>query len=217
MICADLPYEVTQNPWDAVIPFKELWAAYERIIKDNGAIVLTATQPFTSQLVVSNMKLFRYEWIWFKVRPTGFLNAKKMPLREHESVLVFYKNQPTYNPQGTKRVVKLEKQRVQTSNYGKRTKGEYYQEVGNYPRSIIEFSMQHHERGMHPTQKPLALIEYLIRTYTNEGDIVLDNVAGSMTTAIACINSNRNYICMEYDQKYYDLGLSRINACNTTH
>ncbi len=217
MILCDLPYGTTKNKWDIIIPFNELWEQYERIIKDNGAIVLTASQPFTSALVMSNPVLFRYDMTWEKSIATGFLNAKKMPLRGHEDVLVFYKKLPIYNPQ--KFMLKTpsfkKSNRTRTSeNYNKfMTEGVYGTKDGSrYPRSV--FSIQYEScffdsqkrgaRTSHPTQKPVALFEYLISTYTNEGAVVLDNCAGSGTTAIACINANRQYILMEKEFKYFE-------------
>lgn len=214
MILCDLPYGVTtRNKWDEVIPFEPLWKQYERIIKDNGAIILTAIQPFASKLVLSNLKLFRYEWIWQKSYITGVLNAKRQPVRNHEQILVFYKKQPTYNPQGVVKVDKITRQgKSSSTNYGQRSNStEYHQENGNYPRSIQFISSKGEGKRLHPTQKPVKLFEYLIKTYTNEGDIVLDNCMGSGTTAIACINTNRNYIGFELDNTYYNIAKERIN------
>lgn len=212
MILCDLPYGMTTCKWDSVIPFDQLWTQYERIIKDKGAIVLTASQPFTSALVMSKPRMFRYELIWQKNVNSNFANAKRQPLKHHESVLVFYKSKGVYNPQG---LIELDKPKLCT-NRKKRDRfnhivgvtGEtYYQTHTNYPKSILKFDV---ERGLHGTQKPVALFEYLIRTYTNEGDLVLDNCAGSCTTAIASINTNRNWICIEKDNHYYKVGFDRI-------
>ncbi len=224
MILADLPYGTTACKWDTIIPFEPLWEQYERVIKDNGAIVLTATQPFTSALVMSNPKLFKYQWYWIKSRPTGFANAKKQPLRNVEDVVVFYKKMPTYNPQGLVRVnwnVKNSKsaggeivRTDVTESAGKgslRTAGAtYVQQYTNYPRQTLEFKSE--SKTVHPTQKPVALFEYLIKTYSNEGDVVLDNVIGSGTTAVACINTGRNYIGIELDEQYVEIARRRINA-----
>ena len=213
MILCDLPYGITnRNTWDTVIPFDLLWEQYERIIKDNGAIILTAAQPFASTLVVSNIKMFKYEWIWQKSYITGVLNAKKQPVRNHEQVLVFYKKQPVYNPQGLTVVSKITKQGTSSKNYGERKENtEYFQENGNYPRSIQLISSKGEGKKVHPTQKPVALFEYLIRTYTNEGDTVLDNCMGSGTCAVASINTGRNFIGFELDQHYYQIANTRIN------
>lgn len=213
MILCDLPYGTTACTWDTIIPFEPLWVQYERVIKDNGAIVLTASQPFTSALVMSNPKLFRYEWIWGKDQGRNFQLAKKQPLKITESILVFYKKLPVYNPQG---LVKLDKPIVK-SNKGKggklshlssESKREtYLQEHANYPKNLLKINS---ERGLHPTQKPVALFEYLIKTYTNEGDTVLDNCIGSGTTAVAAINTKRNFIGFELDKHYCDIANERI-------
>lgn len=210
MILCDLPYGTTACKWDVIIPFEPLWVQYKRIIKDNGAIVLTASQPFTTRLISSNYDMFRYEWIWEKEQGTGFFNAKKQPLKEHENILIFSKISPEYNPimKGSQ-IRKVTRGTDVSENYGSKSKylppvSEY---VGFYPTTIIKISTQ---RGLHPTQKPVALFEYLIKTYTNEGDLVLDNCAGSGTTAIACLNTNRNYILMEKERKYFDIINRRI-------
>ncbi len=209
MILCDLPYGTTQCKWDAVIPFANLWAQYRRVC--DGAIVLTSCNPFTSALVMSNAKMFRYEWIWEKTNATGFLDAKKRPLNNYESVLVFSKETPPYNPQMTKG-------KTHTRNNGGVTGGEVYRAFSRrnttksdeyYPKRIIKFSGR--ETGLHPTQKPVALMEYLIKTYTNEGDTVLDNCMGSGTTGVACVNTNRNFIGIEKDEKYFEIADKRIN------
>ena len=222
MILCDLPYGTTACKWDTIIPFEPLWEQYERIIKDNGAIVLTASQPFTSNLVMSNPKMFKYEWVWDKVSVVGFANAKKMPLRNIETVSVFYKSQPTYNPQG---LIKIEPKKIKngrthkekgekgmTAINGGRFKEGYIQEYTNYPKQILTFNR---EKGSHPTQKPVALFEYLIKTYTNEGDLVLDNCMGSGTTGVACKNLNRNFIGIELDETYYNIARQRIESTPT--
>ena len=212
MILCDLPYGITnRNKWDTVIPFDLLWEQYKRIIKDNGAIILTAVQPFASTLVVSNIKMFKYEWIWQKSYITGVLNAKKQPVRNHEQILVFYKKQPTYNPQGLTVVSKITKQGTSSKNYGERKENnEYFQENGNYPRSIQLISSKGEGKKVHPTQKPVTLFEYLIRTYTNKGDTVLDNCMGSGTTGVACQHLNRNFIGIELDENYFKIAKERI-------
>lgn len=223
MILCDLPYGTTACVWDDIIPFDKLWEHYNRIIKDNGAIVLTASQPFTSALVMSNPKMFRYQWYWNKNTVTGFANAKKQPLRNVEDVVVFYKKPPTYNPQGlieinkTKRNGKsvggetLRRNIEDSSGKGSlRTRGHsYVQKYTNYPRQALYINSE--SKTVHPTQKPAALFEYLIKTYSDEGDLVLDNCMGSGTTAIACIKTNRNYIGIELDENYYNVAKNRIN------
>lgn len=211
MILCDLPYGVTSCRWDAVIPFDKMWEEYERVIKDHGAIVLTAIQPFTTALIQSNRKLFRYCWYWKKNCPTGFANAKKQPMRCIEDVAVFYKKTPIYNPQG---LIRLDKpvfhkaeQRKGGQVYDHGLESDYVTEYRNYPRNLLEVPC---ERGLHPTQKPVALFEYLIRTYTNKGELVLDNCMGSGTTAIACIRSQRNYIGFELEKEYFDKANDRI-------
>lgn len=211
MILCDLPYGTTRNKWDSIILFEPLWAEYERIIKERGAIVLTAGQPFTTSLVMSNQKLFRYSLVWDKQRTSGSLNANRMPLRAHEDILVFYKKLPTYNPQMTRgKMMSKGGGGGTSSNYGDakpvRTTNDLY-----YPRSILKYKAPHNMQGkVHPTQKPVALFEYLIKTYTNEGETVLDNCMGSGTTAIAAINTNRNFIGFELDETYYNLANKRI-------
>ena len=215
MILCDLPYGTTACKWDTIIPFDKLWEQYERIIKPNGAIVLTASQPFTSVLTCSNLKLFRYEWIWIKNRGSNFASVKKTPIKEHESVLIFYKNAPTYNPQmqertggGVDRVKKPFKQtRDKISEHGVEVKGAEWLGKLRYPSSWQKFNC---EVGLHPTQKPIGLFEYLVKTYTNENDLVLDNCAGSGTTGVACINLNRNYILIEKEPKYVDIIRERL-------
>ena len=204
MILCDLPYGTTACKWDTIIPFEPLWEQYNRIIKDNGAIVLTASQPFTSALVMSNIKMFKYEIIWNKNRFVNQCAARKQVLKIHENICVFYQKQCVYNPQGIIRIDKIIKQGIRGSDIigNQIRKNEYLQEFTNYPRSIMEFKS---DMGLHPTQKPVALFEYLIKTYTNEGDLVLDNCAGSGTTGVACINTRRNYILMEKEQEYIDI------------
>ncbi len=215
MILCDLPYGTTKNKWDSIIPFEPMWEQYKRIIKDNGAIVLTSAQPFTTSLVNSNKEMFRYDLIFEKTLGSGFLNAKRMPMRYHEEVLLFYKKLPTYNPIMGEGVRKkgINKSKDNGSNYGKKTKFDYeYDDKGTrYPKSIIKFSTGNRTKNQfHPTQKPVALFEYLIKTYTNEGDLVLDNCAGSGTTGVACKNLNRNYILIEKEPEYIDIINKRL-------
>lgn len=216
MILCDLPYGTTQCKWDEIIPLKPLWEQYERIIKDNGAIVLFAQSPFDKILGCSNLKLLRYEWIWEKTQATGHLNAKKMPMKAHENILVFYKNLPTYNPQktaghkpmnsGTKRVTQKNNCYGQIENNNLTFGGN----TDRYPRSVLQFKSDKQTEYIHPTQKPAGLCEYLIKTYTNENETVLDNCIGSGTTAIACINTNRNFIGFELDTGYFNIANQRI-------
>lgn len=212
MILCDLPYGTTACEWDSIIDMGKLWQEYERIIKDNGAIVLTANAKFTIFLGASNLKLFRYKWIWHKSKITSFLNANRTPLRQHEDCLVFYKSLPTYNPQKVKSElrVNLHKNSSQKENVtgDKKLKRIPTNTDSYYPTDIIYFEDERDR--IHPTQKPVALFEYLIKTYTNEGDLVLDNCSGSGTTAIACINANRRYVCIEQNEEYVRKSRERI-------
>ena len=215
MILADLPYGTTQNKWDEVIPFEPLWEQYERAIKDNGAIVLFAQTPFDKVLGASNLKLLRYEWIWEKTTATGHLNANRMPMKAHENILVFYKKLPTYNPQKTTG----HERKVSSAKHKRHSKksdvyGDHdltsYDSTERYPRSVQMFATDKQKSNLHPTQKPVALFEYLIKTYTNKGETVLDNVMGSGTTGVACKNLNRNFIGMELDEMYFNKAKERI-------
>jgi len=213
MILCDLPYGTTKCKWDIVIPFEPLWEQYERIIKDNGAIVLFGSQPFTSALVMSNLKLFKYEWIWQKTLATNFMLVKKQPAKKHENILVFYKKQPTYNPQmeiGKPYKDKPRKRTVGIHGNAETIKKAINNEGTRYPSSVQLFS-NGNNGNVHPTQKPVELCEYVIKTYTNENELVLDNCIGSGTTAIACINTNRNFIGFELDKEYYEIAKNRIN------
>lgn len=217
MILCDLPYGTTRCKWDTVIPLDELWKHYERIIKDNGAIVLFAQTPFDKVLGSSNLKMLKYEWIWEKTQATGHLNAKKMPMKAHENILVFYKKLPTYNPQKTSghKPINTYTKYIATQN-NTDLYGEMKQEISGggetdrYPRSVQIFSSDKQRSCLHPTQKPEKLCEFLIKTYTNEGDLVLDNCIGSGTTAVAAINTNRNYIGFESDENYYNIAIDRV-------
>jgi DNA modification methylase len=221
MILCDLPYGTTACAWDSVIPFEPLWEQYKRVIKPNAAIVLTASQPFTSVLIMSNLKAFRYCWVWDKVNKyTGALNANRMPLKRHEDIAVFYQRLPTYNKQF--REGKAYKSR-KTSGHGECTQYGVGKERrhtindGNHnPCSVLQIPGDNkQELGLHPTQKPVALMEYLIKTYTNEGETVLDNTMGSGTTGVACINTNRNFIGIEMDDTYFDIAKNRILETKT--
>ena len=218
MILCDLPYNTTACEWDKLIDMERLWQEYERVIKDNGAIVLTACNEFTFLLYNSNPKLFRYRWIWEKSLPTGFLLAKKQPMRNFEDVLVFYKRQPTYNPISFKKGrLRQEKKKRPVSVY-KFTQDDSYMNVAyedRRPTTILKFDSANNGStvggsSIHPTQKPVALFEYLIKTYTNENELVLDNCSGSGTTAVACMNTNRRFICIERDETYHKKSLERL-------
>jgi site-specific DNA-methyltransferase (adenine-specific) len=214
MILCDLPYGVTACKWDSVIPFEPLWAQYKRITKKNAAIVLTASQPFTTSLIASNLKDFRYCWTWVKPYVTGFMNANKMPLRNVEDICVFYRRLPTYNPQqvieiNSKQTRKKDKETTIYADMGLK-EGGYIQRFTNYPKQTLLFNRDGGES--HPTQKPVALLEYLIKTYTNPEDTVLDNCMGSGSTGVACLNTGRRFIGMELDQNYYSIAADRINA-----
>lgn len=217
MILCDLPYGTTSCKWDAVIPFEPLWAEYERIIKDNGAIILTASQPFTSLLIASNTKLFRHSWVWDKKSAANIMNAKYAPLKTHEDIIVFGKTKVTYNPQmiqGKMRLKGGHKERVTVYGRKEAQKGVMSDEY--YPKSILEFSNASRKGVVHPTQKPVKLFEYLILTYSNEGDVILDNCIGSGTTAVAAVNTNRQYIGIERESEYVGIARQRIsNALQT--
>lgn len=211
MILCDLPYGTTRNKWDTVIPLDVLWNQYKRVC--TGATVLTAQTPFDKTLGVSNLDMLRYEWIWEKTHPTGHLNAKRAPMKSHENILVFYDRQPTYNPVKTTGHIRktARKHKDKTTNYGKQQFAEItYDSTERYPRSVLVFSSDKQTSKLHPTQKPVALMEYLVRTYTNEGDTVLDNTMGSGTTGVACKNTNRKFIGIEMDPTYYGIACGRI-------
>ena len=220
LILCDLPYGTTRNSWDEVIPFDKLWAQYNRIIKDNGAILLFAQGKFYVNLVSSNMKMFRYDLVWDKELVSGFLNAKRMPLRRHEQVAVFYKHLPTYNPQFTQgkplhsKGTAYQTKELTNNNYGdfKTTDDDRAGSTEKYPTSIMKFQKPHPSVCVHPTEKPVALLEYLVKTYTNEGDVVLDNCMGSGSTGVACKNTNREFIGMELDENYYKIACERLGA-----
>jgi len=206
MILTDPPYGTTACKWDSIIPLEPMWEQLKRIIKPNGAIVMTASQPFTTTLIASNMKMFKYCWVWKKSKPTGHLNSKRQPLKTYEDIVVFYSKQCTYIPQGVTKTDKMVS-RTNRGNYGECSKTTR-QTLTNYPRNIIKFPSID---GLHQTQKPVALMEYLIKTYTNEGETVLDFTMGSGTTGVACKNLNRDFIGIELDKEYYDIAVNRIN------
>lgn len=215
MILCDLPYGTTQNKWDSTIDLGLLWRQYERVTKDNGVIVLTAQDKFTAKLMLSNEKIHKYNLVWDKILTSGFLNANHMPLRVHEDVCVFYKKPPTYNPQktrGKKNHPKGNMKSDKNNNYGEYEKVDNTDELGDmkHPKSIITFQKPHPSKSVHPTQKPVALFEYLIKTYTNKGDLVLDNCAGSGTTGVACQNTGRDYILIEKEPEYIEIIKARL-------
>ena len=219
-IICDLPYGTTACKWDSVIPFEPLWKHYERVIKNNGAIVLTASQPFTSALVMSKPKMFKYEWIWEKSKASNFLLAKKQPLKAHENVLVFANGTPNYYPQKTQG-----KPYYRGGVKEKHDNPEVSNNIPNYhshirksedgmrlPRSVQYFTTAEFDGKFHPTQKPIALFEYLVNTYTNEGETVLDNCMGSGTTGLACLKTNRQFIGIEKEKQYYDVAVRRLSS-----
>ena len=217
MIFCDLPYGTTQCKWDSVIDLPKLWNEYKRVIKDNGVIVLFASQPFTSILISSNLKMFKYSYTWDKITKTNHLNAKKQPLRQVEDVCVFYKKQPTYKPQG---LIECEVSNFRPNHFkykkGEKVYGEQKEHSNkstytNYPSNLIQYSNGNYN-SLHPTQKPLSLIEYMIKTYTNERDLILDNTCGSGTTGLGAKNLNRDYIMMEQDPKYYEIACKRVQV-----
>lgn len=216
MVLCDPPYGVTRCNWDTVIPLDAMWEQYLRVVKENGAIVLFSAQPFTSALVQSLPKLFRYEWIWEKPIATNFLNAKKAPLRAHENILVFYRKPPTYHPQithGHKRN-RGHQHYIRggdgTSIYGKETRDSYYDSTDRYPRDVQFFPAVPYTERIVPTQKPVELCEFLIRSYTAPGELVLDNCMGSGTTGVACVNAGRRFVGFELDEKYFEIAQRRI-------
>ena len=223
LILCDLPYGITKCNFDKIIPFEELWKEYKRIIKEHGAIILFSAQPFTTDLIQSNRKMFRYEIIWEKTLPTGFLNAKKMPMKYHENICVFYKHLPTYNPI-MRMVERKDVGRIRTNGGKAQQYGEFrkenwaYVEKGErYPGDVIKFSNWNgalfgrtEKATKHPTQKPVPLLEYLIMTYTNERDVVLDNCMGSGSTGVACVNTGRDFIGIEIEENYFKIAEKRI-------
>ena len=215
MILCDLPYGMTQNKWDICIPLDKLWEQYKRIIKPSGAIVLTSQGLFTAKLIMSQPQLYKYKWIWEKSKSTNFLNAKKQPLRKHEDICVFYKKQPTYHPQmtaGTPYDKGVRKNQL-SGSYGNFLPVHVSSDGERYPTDIIYVKTAESEgEVVHPTQKPVALLEYLIKTYTNECETVLDNCMGSGSTGVACLNTNRNFIGIELDEKYFSIAKERLGV-----
>jgi DNA modification methylase len=224
MIFCDLPYGTTRNDWDAIIPLDKLWLQYNRIIKKNGAIVLTAANPFDKILASSNMENYRYDWIWHKNKATGHLNAKKLPLKAHEYVLIFYKKPPTYNPQytsGHKPMNRVSPKKGVPAPEKLRNYGHMDIQNGNeggsttrLPRTVLDIAVINNDNPLkfHPTQKPVELAEYFIKTYSNEGDVILDNCMGSGSTGIACLNTKRKFIGIEINQEYYEKAKNWIES-----
>ena len=220
MILCDPPYGTTQCKWDSIIPLEPMWEQLKRVIKPNGAIVLMAQTPFDKVLGASNLKMLRYEWIWEKTAATGHLNAKKMPMKAHENALVFYKKLPVYNPQktsGHKPVNSYTKCNGDGECYGNTIEVSGGGATDRYPRSVQVFSSDKQVLKLHPTQKPVALMEYLIKTYTNEGETVLDFAMGSGTTGVACKNLGREFIGIELDEEYFNIAVERINNVPTNY
>ena len=218
-IITDPPYGTTQCKWDSVIPFKPMWEQLSRIIKPNGAILLFGSEPFSSALRMSNIKNYKYDWVWEKSKATNFLNAKKQPLRAKENILVFYKKHPTYNPQMTKGKSYnkgIRKKQTKDDVYGSFNQTEVKSEGNRYPRDVLYFKTAETEgKTFHKTQKPVKLMEYLIKTYTNENETVLDFTMGSGTTGVACKNLGRDFIGIEMDDKYFDIAKKRIEKHTT--
>lgn len=213
LIICDLPYGTTKNKWDKKIDLDSLWALFKRVLKPNGAVLLFGQRKFTAELIMSNIKWFRYDIVWKKPKAVGFLNASKMPLFAHENILVFYQNLPTYNPQFSKGkpYISIRNPNGRSQNYGPYKETSTINDGFRYPTDVVEFSRD--KTIYHPTQKPIKLVEYLIKTYSNEGDIVLDCCMGSGTTAIACLNTGRRFIGFETDVEYYDICNRRIEQC----
>jgi len=208
-IITDPPYGTTDNKWDSIIPLNKMWEKINKVSKENTPIILFGNEPFSSTLRISNSKIYKYDWKWNKSQVTNFLNSKKQPLRKMEDIMVFYKKQPTYNPQMTKGTPYEIKRTHKTENYSKQINNETKNKGERFPTNLIEIPQIRVKNG-HPTQKPVSLIEYLCRTYSNEGDLILDFTAGSFTTAIACINTKRNFIGIEIENKYFNMGKKRI-------
>ena len=224
MVLCDLPYGTTRNKWDTVIPFDDLWSHYNRIVKDNGAVVLFGQDKFTAKLTLSNERNHRYNLVWDKCLKSGFLNANRMPLRQHEDVCVFYKKLPTYNPQkvdGEKSHSRGKKpmECFQNNNYGKFESVDNSEIHGNkkFPSSILKFEKPHPSVTVHPTQKPVELLVWLIKTYTNEGDLVLDNTMGSGSTGLACMETNRRFIGIEQNESYFRIAQDRLFGDKASH
>ena len=212
-IITDPPYGTTECSWDSVIPLEPMWEQLKRIIKPNGAIVMTAQQPFTTMLIASNIAIYRYGWVWDKGYATGYANANRMPMKRYEDICIFYNKLPQYNPQGICAIEPIKRIRIsggagETMGSNRTENREYISRFCNYPQSMISTKK---EKTYHPTGKPVALMEYLIKTYTNEGETVLDFTAGSFTTGVACKNLNRSFIGIEQEEKYFNIGVDRLS------
>lgn len=213
MVLCDLPYGTTRNQWDTCIPLEKLWQEYKRIVKKNGAILLFAQTPFDKVLGASNLAMLKYEWIWEKPQGTGHLNAKKMPMKSHENILVFYRQLPHYNPQWEWSMPYVSTGGSHSTNYGTQKPNVTTISDGRrYPKDVLRFGKAETDKHLHPTQKPVALLEYLIKTYTNSGDTVLDNCMGSGSTGVACANTNRRFIGIELDDDYFNIAKQRIDT-----
>lgn len=213
LVLVDPPYGTTACKWDSVIDLEKMWELLLKIVKINGAIVMTAQTPFDKVLGMSKLEMLKYEWIYEKTNATGYFNAKKMPMKAHENVLVFYRKPPTYNPQKTHGHVRKTTIRDKNSNtevYGSNTKNSEYDSTSRYPRSVQKFKSDKQKTNIHPTQKPVALMEFLVKTYTNEGDIVLDFAMGSGTTGVACLKTKRRFIGIEKDPDYFEKAYERL-------
>lgn len=216
MVLSDLPYGTTRCRWDAPINLQELWKQYRRVVKENGTIVLFSAQPFTTELISSNKAMYRYEWIWRKTQPSGFMNAKKMPLRTHENIEIFYRKPPTYNPQMThghqRKTATAYGTRESDGNscYGREERNYTYDSTDRYPVDVLQYSTGDKTKRLHPTQKPVDLLEYLVKTYTNPGETVLDNCMGAGSTGVACLNTGREFVGIELDPEYYQIAKERI-------
>ncbi|HDY87303.1 MAG TPA: site-specific DNA-methyltransferase [bacterium] len=217
MVLTDVPYEKTKSEWDVIIPMEQMWEQIRRIKKEKCAIVMTAAQPFTSLLICSNLGMFKYTWVWEKPHAKGHLNAKKRPMVAHEDVCVFYDIQPVYNPQmthGHERKTATRRKECNSEVYNNNTKTVSYDSTSRYPRSVQVFKQDTQKTSLHPNQKPVALMEYLVRTYTNEGDTVLDIAMGSATVGVACQNTGRKFIGIDSKAKYCDISCRRLGLNN---
>ena len=215
LVLTDPPYQTTACKWDSMIPFEPMWAELKRIIKPNGAVLLFAQTPFDKLLGASNIGMLKYEWVWEKTAATGHLNAKKMPMKAHENILVFYSKLPNYYPIKTTGHVRksstADRGRLESEVYGSESGVTTYDSTERYPRSVLKFSSDKQKSNLHPTQKPVALLEYLIKTYSNENETVLDFTFGSCSTGVACLNTNRRFLGIEMDAKYYEIACDRLN------
>lgn len=215
LILADIPYGTTQCKWDSILDLDKMWKHLKRLIKPNGAILLFAQLPFDKVLAASNMSMLKYEWIWEKTAATGHLNAKKMPMKAHENILVFYSKLPNYYPIKTtghvRKSATADRGKLESEVYGSEKGVTVYDSTDRYPRSVLKFPSDKQTSNLHPTQKPVALLEYLIKTYTQEGETVLDFTMGSGSTGVACVNTSRSFIGIELDEKYFEIAEKRIN------